>query len=116
MLALVGMVALLAWSPALFSTRGRSAQVFLFSDDQHPDTTTLLLNIAEALPLFQSYKDQRMTCDGIVLTYGEAPWQTIVGYYGDVRMRSAGQRYHCAFHDWQGEVALDISAIATPSF
>jgi hypothetical protein len=55
--ALVGVVALLAWSPALFSARERSAQVFIFSDNQHPDTTTLLLHVAEALPLFQSYND-----------------------------------------------------------
>jgi hypothetical protein len=114
--ALVGVVALLAWSPVLISHRDRSAQVFIFSDDQHPDTTTLLLNVSEALPLFQSYKDQRMTCDGTVLTYGETPWQTIVGYYGDVPARPTGQSYHCNFHDWQGEVALDIPAIAAPSF
>lgn len=114
--ALVGVVALLAWSPVLISHRDRSAQVFIFSDDRHPDTTTLLLNVAEGLPLFQSYKDQRMTCDGVVFSYGEAPWQTIVGYYGDVRARPAGQSYHCVFHDWQGETALDIPAIAAPSF
>jgi len=114
--ALVGMVALIAWSPILISNRDRSAQVFIFSDDRHPDTTTLLLNVAEALPLFQSYKDQRMICDDVVFSYGEAPWQTIVGYYGDVRTRPAGQSYHCVFHDWQGAVALDIPAIAAPSF
>jgi hypothetical protein len=114
--ALVGVVALIAWSPVLFSARDRSAQVFIFSDDQHPDTTTLLLNVSEALPLFQSYKDQRMTCDGVVFSYGEARWQTSLGYYGDVRVRPAGQSYHCVFHDWQGDTALDISAIAAPSF
>jgi hypothetical protein len=114
--ALVGVVALLAWSPVLFSAHDRSAQVFIFSDDRHPGATTLLLSVAEGLPLFQSYKDQRMTCDGVVFSYGEAPWQTIVGYYGDVRARPAGQSYHCVFHDWHGAVALDIPAIAAPSF
>jgi hypothetical protein len=114
--ALIAVVALIAWSPVLISHRDRSAQVFIFNDDQRPDTTTLLLNVSEALPLFQSYKDQRMTCDGVVFSYGEAPWQTIVGYYGDVRARPAGQTYHCIFHDWQGEIALDIPAIAAPSF
>jgi hypothetical protein len=114
--ALVCVVALIAWSPVYISNRDRSAQAFIFSDDQHPDTTTLLLNVVEALPLFQSYKDQRMTCDGAVFSYGEAPWQTIVGYYGDVRARPAGQSYHCVFHDWQGNLALDIPAIVAPSF
>lgn len=109
--ALVVVVALLGWSPVLFSARERSAQVFIFSDDQRPNTTTLLLNVAKALPLAQ-----RMTCDGVVFSYGEARWQTSVGYYGDVRARPAGQSYHCVFHDWQGEVALDIPAIAAPSF
>jgi hypothetical protein len=33
-----------------------------------------------------------------------------------VRTRPAGQSYHCALHDWQGEIALDIPAIAAPSF
>jgi hypothetical protein len=115
-IALVGVVTLLVWSPSLLSARGRSAQVFIFSDDQHPDTTTLLLSVAEALPLFQSFKDQRMTCDGVAFSYGAAPWQTIVGYYGDVRTRPARQSYHCALHDWQGEIALDIPAIAAPTY
>jgi hypothetical protein len=84
---LVGVVALLARSPSLSPARGRSAQVFIFSDDQRPDTTTLLLNVVEALPLIQSYPDQRMTCDGVVYSYGEASWQTIVGYYSDVCAR-----------------------------
>jgi hypothetical protein len=109
--ALVGVVALLAWSPVLFSAHGRSAQVFIFSDDQHPDTTTLLLNVSEALPLFQS-----MTCDGVAFSYGAPPWQTSVGYFGDVHARPAGQSYHCVLHDWQGDTALDIPAIAAPSF
>jgi hypothetical protein len=114
--ALVGVVASLAWSPILFSAHGRSAQVFIFSDDRHPGATTLLLNVAAALPRFQSYQDQRMTCDGVVFSYGEAPWQTIIGYYGAVRARPAGQSYHCVFHDWQDATALDIPAIASPSF
>jgi hypothetical protein len=109
--ALVGMVALLAWSPVPFSARERSAQVYIFSDDRHPDTTTLLLNVSGALPFFQ-----RMTCDGAIFSYGEAPWQTTAGYYGDVRTRPAGQSYHCVFRDWQGAAALDIPAIAAPSF
>jgi hypothetical protein len=114
--ALVGVVALLAWSPAVFSARGRSAQVFIFADDQRSDTTTLLLNVSEALPLLQGYRDQRMTCDGAAFTYGAPPWQTLVGYYGDLHTRPPGQSYHCVFHDWQGEVALDIPVVAAPSF
>jgi hypothetical protein len=114
--ALIAVVALIAWSPVLISHRDRSAQVFIFNDDQRPDTTTLLLNVSEALPLLQSYKDQRLTCDGVIFSYGEAPWQTIVGYYGDVRARPAGQSYHCVFHDWQGAVALDLPAIAALPF
>jgi hypothetical protein len=114
--ALVGALALIAWSPALFPARDRSAQVFIFSDDQHPATTTLLLNVAEGLPLFQSHKDQRLTCDDVVFAYGEAPWQSHWGYYGDVRTRPAGQSYHCVFRDWQGDVMLDIRAIVAPPF
>jgi hypothetical protein len=114
--ALVVVVTLQACSPVLISHRDRSAQAFIFSDDRHPDTTTLLLNVAEGLPLFQSYNDQRMTCDGVVFSYGVAPWQTIFGYYGDVRARPAGQTFHCVFRDWQGAVALDIPAIAAPPF
>jgi|GEM_PF-3777533 len=113
--ALVGVVALLAWSPALFPARGRSAQVFIFSDDAHLDTT-LLLNVSEAPPPFQGYSDQRMTCDGVSFIYGAPPWQSLGGYYGDVRTRPPGQSYHCVFHDWQGEVALDIPVVAAPSF
>jgi hypothetical protein len=113
--ALVSVVALLAWSPALFPARGRSAQVFIFSDDAHPDTT-LLLNVSEALPLLQGYSDQRMTCDGVSFIYGAPPWQSLGGYYGNLHTRSAGQSYHCVFRDWQGEVALDIPAIASPSY
>jgi hypothetical protein len=33
-----------------------------------------------------------------------------------VHARLAGQSYHRVFRDWQGETALDISAIAAPSF
>jgi hypothetical protein len=57
-----------------------------------------------------------MTCDGVVFSYGEARWQTIAGYYGDVRVRPSGQSYHCDFRDWQGAVALDFPTVAAPSF
>jgi hypothetical protein len=97
--ALIGMVALLAWSPVLFSAHNRSAPVFIVGGDQRLGATTLLLNIGEAAPLFWSYTDQRMTCDGVVFSCGEAPWQTIVDYDDDVRTRPVGQSYHCVFCD-----------------
>jgi hypothetical protein len=114
--ALFGVIALIAWHPLLFPAHGRSAQVFIFSDDQHPDATTLLLNVTEELPLPQSYKDQHMTCAGVSFAYGAPSWQSLLGYYGDVHTLPAGQNYHCVFRDWQGEVSLDIPVIASPPF
>jgi hypothetical protein len=110
--ALVGVVALIAIAPSLFSARGRLARVYIFSDDQHPNNTTLLLHISEALP----FLGQRMICDGVTLSYGAPQWQSLLGYYGDVRTRPAGQSYHCVLHDWQGKAALDIPASAAPSY
>jgi hypothetical protein len=113
--ALVSVMALLALRPSLLPARGRSAQIYIFSDDQHSESTTLLLNVVEALPLFQGYDDQRMTCDGVAFSYGAPPWQSLLGYYGNVHTRPTGQSYHCVFRDWQGEAALEIPAIAAPS-
>ena len=114
--ALISVIALLALRPSLFPARGRSAQVYIFSDDQHSASTTLLLNVVEALPLFQGDNDQRMTCDGVAFSYGAPPWQSLLGYYGNVHTWPTGQSYHCVFRDWQGQAALEIPAIAAPSY
>jgi hypothetical protein len=101
--ALVSVMALLALRPSLLPARGRSAQVYIFGDDQHSESATLLLNVVEALPLFQGHDDQRMTCDGVAFSYGAPPWQSLLGYYGNVHTRPTGQSYHCVLRDWPSQ-------------
>lgn len=100
---------LVAYAPALVPGHERSVQAEIIVDSQHPTHTLLVLNVQEGLPLFQSYRDQRMTCAGVSLPYGFMPYQTIGGYYGEVPSVRPGAAIHCVFHDWQGTAPLELT-------